>query len=78
MWRDLQGDPQLHGQLSVHMCAWPIWVLSCHVPSIPKPSLTLMPSDTMASGHIPLGLQTLSKVYFIILPLLSYINPMPS
>ena len=76
IWRDLQRDPQLHEQLSAHTCTGPIWVISCHVPSVPEPSLTLMPSDAMASRHIPLSPQTLSKVYFIILSLLSYVIPM--
>ena len=65
MWRDVQRDPQSHRQLSAHMCTRPTWVLSCHVHSVPEPSLTLMPSDTMASGCIPLNPQALSKVYYI-------------
>ena len=76
MWRYVQRDPQPCKQLSVYMYIRPIWTLSCHVPSVPKPSSTLKPSDAMASGCIPLGHQTLSKVYFIILPLLSNVIPM--
>ena len=76
IWRDVQRDPQLCEQLSAYPCAMPIWVLSCHVPSVLKPSLRPTPSNTMASGHIPLDHQTLSKVYFIILPLLSHVIPM--
>ena len=76
MWRDVQRDPQLLEQLSAHMCVKPIWTLSFHVPSVPKPSSTLMPLDTMTSGLIPLGHQTLSKFYFIILPLLSHVISM--
>ena len=66
MWRGVQRYPQPHGRLSASICTRLIWVLSCHVASIPEPSLTLTPSDAMASGHIPLGPQTLSKVYFVI------------
>ena len=56
------------------------WVYHCHVEGCTEElSSTLLPSNTMATGHIPLGPQTLSKVYFIyfiILPLLSYVIPM--
>ena len=45
-------------------------------PSVPGHSVTLTPSNTMASRHIPLGLLTLSKFYFIVLPLLSHVIPM--
>ena len=71
MWRDVQRDLQLIEQLSAHTSARSIWALSCCLPSVPKPSSTLMPSNAMASGCIPLGPQTLSKVYFIMLPLLN-------
>ena len=42
---------------SALMCAVPIWPWSCHVPSALLPSLLLMPSNGMASGHIALGFQ---------------------
>ena len=52
-----QRDPKLLEQLSAHMCIEPIWALNCCVPPVPTPFSILMPSDIMASGHIPLGLQ---------------------
>ena len=75
VWRGVQRDTQPHGQLYAPMCTRPIWVLNYHVPSVPEPSLTLMPSNAMASGHIPPGPQTLSKAYFIYLPIFFYISP---
>ena len=65
VWRGVERDPQPHRQPSTPICARPILVQSCHVPSVPEPSLTLMSSDAMASGCMPLGPQTLYKAYFI-------------
>ena len=43
------------------ICVGPIWAQNCHVHPAPAPSVILMPSDNMASGQIPLGLQTQFK-----------------
>ena len=70
MWMHVQMDLQLDKQLSAHTCARLIWALSCHVPSVPEPSSTLKPSNVMASRYMPLGPETLCKVYFLIFALL--------
>ena len=67
MWRGAQRDPQLLEQLSALMCVKPIRVLKCHVPPVPRPFSILMPSNTMASRCIPLGLPTLFSLECVIL-----------
>ena len=67
MQRGAQSDHQLLKQLSAHMCSEPIWALKCHVSPVPKPFSILLPSSTMASRCIPLGLPNLFSLECVIL-----------
>ena len=56
-----QRDLWLPRLIYAPMFTRPIWAQNYHVPPASTPSLTLIPSDDMASGYIPLGLQTQCK-----------------
>ena len=53
---DALRDPCLPVLPSALICAMFIWAQSCCVPSVPLLFLTPMPSNSMPSGHITLGL----------------------
>ena len=55
---DVQKDLWPPMQLYVLTCIRPIWAQNYHIHHVPIPFPTLMPSNNMASGCIPLGFQT--------------------